>query len=56
MTDLDPENLKTVLKDALKEWLDEKFLVFGKWSMGAISAMGLAALTYFILKMNGWTK
>jgi hypothetical protein len=45
---------KAILKEALKEWLDERFTQFGKWSAGAISALALGALTYFILFMAGW--
>lgn len=50
------EELKRVTKEALKEWLDEKFMSFGKWSIGAIAAAGLAAFVYFILSANGWHK
>lgn len=39
---------KAVIKEALKEWLDDKFLAFGKWSMAAIAASALAAAVYFI--------
>ncbi len=48
--------MKKALKEALKEWLDDKFAVFGKWSMSALAAAGLAALVYFILSINGWHK
>lgn len=51
---MDDEDRKKLIKQALKEWLDEKFSEFGKWSLGAIAAAGLVALTYFILKMDGW--
>lgn len=47
---------KEALKEALKEWLDEKFAHFGRWSFYTIAAMGLAALMYFILGLNGWHK
>ncbi len=53
---LNKEETKLALKEALKEWLDEKFSQLGKWSLGTIVAAALAALTYFILKMNGWTR
>jgi hypothetical protein len=53
---LDKESAKDAVKEALKEWLDEKFTQFGKWSAGALAAAGLAALVYFILKMNGYSK
>lgn len=48
--------MKDATKQAIKEWLDEKFSQFGKWSMGAIAALVLAALLYFILTMSGWHK
>lgn len=51
---MDPDKQKEVIKEALKEWLDEKFLMFGKWSFASLAAMGLAALIYFILKTDGW--
>lgn len=45
---------KSVIKEALKEWLDEKFEQFGKWTAGAIAAAMLVALLYFVLTYNGW--
>lgn len=47
---------KEILKEALKEWLDEKFAELGKWSFRTISAAALGALVYFMLKTNGWSK
>lgn len=51
---MDKNELKDATKEAIKEWLDEKFIQLGKWSAGAIAAATLAGLTYFVLKMNGW--
>jgi hypothetical protein len=48
------QETKDALKEALKEWLDEKFAQFGKWSFTAICAAALGALAYFILWTNGW--
>ncbi len=48
------EDVKIVLKEALKEWLDEKFSTFGKWSFRSLAAAAIFALIYFILTMNGW--
>lgn len=53
---LDKEEAKDVVKEALKEWLDEKFAQFGKWSAVTLSAGVLVALVLFILTMNGWKK
>lgn len=45
---------KEALKEALKEWMDEKFAAFGKWSLGAISVAALGLLAYLLLTINGW--
>lgn len=52
----DDDEMKRIIKEALREWLDEKFMAFGKWSMASFAAMALAALVYFILWVNGWHK
>jgi hypothetical protein len=49
-----PEEQKAILKEALHEWLDEKFTTFGKWSFGIFSAAVFFAVSYFILTLNGW--
>jgi hypothetical protein len=46
--------LKASVKEALKEWLDEKILIFGKWSIVTVASAGLVAIVYFILSLNGW--
>jgi hypothetical protein len=45
---------KDAVKEALKEWLDDKFLLVGKYTVNGIIAAGLAALVYFILTHQGW--
>ncbi len=47
---------KEILKEALKEWLDEKLAEFGWFSLKTLAIAGLGALVYFILVMNGWSK
>lgn len=42
------------VKQAHKEWMDEKFAQLGKWSARTILAAAIVALTYFILSVNGW--
>lgn len=50
------EDIKAALKEALKEWLDEKFTSFGKWSFGTLAVLLLGAFVYFILWSQGWHK
>lgn len=51
---MEKEDLKRIMQEALKDWLNDKFAEFGKLSLGAIAAAALAAMTYLILAMNGW--
>ncbi len=53
---MDEEETKNALKQALKEWLDEQFATFGRWSFYGILAAALGVLVYFILSVNGWHK
>lgn len=54
--DNDRAEVKSAMKTAIKEWLDEKFAEFGWFSAKALMAAALGALLYFILTMNGWHK
>lgn len=45
---------KAALKEALKEWMDEKFAIFGKWSLGSLAALALGVLIYLFLLTHGW--
>jgi hypothetical protein len=51
--DTDP-TLKQAFKEAIKEWLDGQAEKVGYWSMKMILYLGLVALAYFILQLNGW--
>ena len=50
----DTEEQKRIVKEAIKEWCDEKLLAFGRWSFITILTATLGALFYFILSANGW--
>lgn len=45
---------KAVMKEAIKEWLDERFAEFGRWSFWGIAAAALSLIAYFILTTGGW--
>ncbi len=49
------EFIKAAMKEAMNEWLDRKFMQFGKWSLAGIGAAVTVALIYFILMTNGWS-
>lgn len=47
---------KRIVKEAIKEWLDDQFATFGKWSAISIGAATLGLLAYFLLTSSGWHK
>lgn len=50
-----PEETKAALKEALKEWMDERFSTFGRWSAGTLAVAVLGAAIYLILISRGWS-
>jgi|TARA_R110000803_G_scaffold87355_2_gene153981 hypothetical protein len=45
---------KQAIKEGLQEWLDEKFVEFGKMSLKGFLALILAALVYLWAVSQGW--
>lgn len=45
MTDLDKE----VIKEAFKEWLDEKYAEFGRWALKSVAALLFGAIIVFLV-------
>lgn len=56
MNDITPEEQKDLIKEALKEWLNEQFAAFGRWSFMGLLSVAFAALTYIWLYEHGWHK
>ena len=50
------EKQKTAIKKTMAEWLDEKFALFGKWTMGGLLAAAFLGLVYLGLTGQGWRK
>ena len=46
--------MKKAAKEAIKEFLDERFAAFGRWSFYTIGALALVAILYMILISQGW--
>lgn len=47
---------KEVIKEAIKEWLDDQFATFGKWVLGSILVLVFTGLVYLALIGMGWRK
>ena len=56
MSELDPTEHKEIVKEALKEWLNEQFAAFGKWSFMGLLSLAFAAFTYLWLAEHGFHK
>ena len=54
----DGEHMKKIMKAAIKEWMDERFAVFGRWTATGIAISVLGLLAWAIVAVNGvpWTK
>lgn len=46
--------IKEALQGALKDWLDSKFIQFGKWSLAGVAAMTFAMVVWFFFFSHGW--
>ena len=47
---------KQLIKEAIREWLDDQATKVGKWSIRFFALAALGALAYFILTTQGWHK
>ncbi|MEW9585525.1 hypothetical protein [Paraburkholderia sp. DGU8] len=54
--DLSHEEVKEALKEGLTEWLDKQFATLGKWTLGGVASLCLAALGYAFLQTKGFSK
>ena len=53
---LSREERKAIVKEAITEWMDLKFLQLGIWTFRGVLAMGFGVLVYLVLITNGWVK
>ena len=55
MDTFDREEQKEIFKEAIKEWLDGKYKLVGKWTVHGFLACLVVALGYVILFAHGWS-
>jgi 1,2-phenylacetyl-CoA epoxidase catalytic subunit len=48
-TDLGTKDQKQAFKEAINEWLDNKFMLFGKYTFGSLLAAAFAGLIYLAI-------
>jgi len=49
MPDITPAEIKAAMKEAIKEWMDDKFADLGKWTLGGLAVSVLGGIGAFIL-------
>lgn len=45
---------KEAVKEGIKEWMDDNFMSFGKWTAVSFACILFAALLHFVLWTKGW--
>ena len=47
---------KEIVKEAINEWLEDKFTQVGRWTVAGLMAAVVALIGYLVLWSNGWHK
>lgn len=58
MSEFDPRDpaIKAALKEALREWLDDMFATFGRWTLTGLAVAAFGGMVYLALVGAGWKK
>jgi hypothetical protein len=54
MPEFDREEQKEIVKEAIHEWLEDKYSAFGKWTLHGILASALGAVVYYLAMHGGF--
>jgi hypothetical protein len=54
MPHIDPEIQKQAVKEALREWIDERYAEVGKWTIRGLFALAFAGGVYLALVGLGY--
>ena len=49
-----PDQHKEEIKEAIKEWMDEKFATFGKWTLYSFATVVFGWVMYGLIMLSGW--
>lgn len=53
---IDPQDQKEAVKAAIREWMDDAFAEFGKWTLKGLLVAAFVGCVYLALKGQGWSK
>ena len=51
---IDPNQIKPIVKEAIKEWMTDQFAAFGWFSIKAIGSVLFAGLVWFYVHTGGF--
>lgn len=54
MSDLDPSEQKEIFKQAIREWMDERYAEVGRWTIRVLITTALTALLWVYIKSGGF--
>lgn len=54
MSEKTSDEQKAIFKEAIQDWLDDKYATFGRWSFNGVLAAAIGALAYFLALKSGW--
>ena len=53
---LTPNQQKEAMKAAIREWMDDAFTEFGKWTFKGLMIAAFCGCVFLALKGQGWTR
>lgn len=56
MPHIDKDVQKEALKEAIREWMNEQFAAFGRWTFYGLLSAAFAGAVYLGLLAAGWHK
>lgn len=56
LSELEKDERKEIVKEAIKEWMESQWAAFGKWTAKGIGAAAFSAGAYWWLTVHGWHK
>lgn len=54
MTDLTPQDQKEVVKQAIKEWLDEQYTAIGRYTVKSLLVAAIGSFLVWYISVRGY--
>lgn len=54
MTELNPEDQKAIMKQAIKEWMDDRYADIGRWAVKTILVAAVTSFLFWYIQARGF--